>query len=584
MKKINLFAVLFVVTLSLQAQIKSPDALTIGNSKSLTGVLMPLSENQTFMYVVPEKLAYWKAGGQLGWNLNVSVLDTKAKKINKGEPDYVFRLVTSGIENLTYGNPVPYAGGKGVPFIYNFPCTLEMADKNGTIIQTFELSPPDRLYGCIVGPNFLSEEKTPLISNAVNRTNTNINTNSESFNVSDAIIMEWVTVTKKNEIFTRIEYTFFQQLVRLGSSIIRSGYGYPAIFSKPAILTLDKKDVANFPELDQAVTKLAKEVEQAFVGIIDQPLQEALLASAQYFESQYTSSSSKSMRQLCAINAGIGYALAGDMDKAAEHKKQAEVVLGMFSKAIIALGSIYDEMEFIHNLRSGSPLPMEFTNSEKERSNYAIAQMEKQETNMGQIKEQIQELQSRNISRQVGFVVNKKGETIMSNEISIQFVPNADKQGLQTDFGQSVNITDNKPSSYRVNNVQYVMIGEERFDPVTIRELDNSFLSVSGGALKIGSPALDMKSLIGKTFFMKSLYTKGECTAYQLLVTQKVTYYIVKKTGEKAVALADILENGKPTKKYIGNCSALQERLDTKSISNDENGAIEFVDLLSECL
>jgi hypothetical protein len=578
MKQIFLATLLFV-TIGAQAQIKKPNNISLGESKKQVGSVMPLAEGQTYKIVFPERAIalernYRSSRGQL----ETGGLDMKAKRQASGATDYTFVIVSPGLQNIEQGNVVMHQNtAKVVPFVFNFPGTLEVRDKDGALLKTFVLSPDDKAYGTLFHAGFFNEKTMKRPDPYMNIV---------GFNRKN----EWIQASidsNRREIYDHIEYRMYKHMVHQAATVIRLGFGYPRVLFKPQIMELHKKDKPNFPELQQAVEKLAAEVEQAFPGPISDTLREALMASGAYFESQYTPKSPKEMIQLCALNATVGYMLAGDIKKAEPHKDRVDRVFGTFSGAKIATFGIYEQIVELEQVSQGIvPATIEHIMEKEEvwHEEFAIKEMKRYREEQAHR----ELLYSINVKREPGYIIKKDG-TREEGIISIQFVtdPDSDMRFDPMDWGTTlaIKVGDKKPKEYKAKQIQQVVLTNRKdtFTSVNVGALDNSFINVRGGALQIGTPNSNPKNMSG-FYYMTLAATRNGCSLYLFLKGETIQRYVLKEGDKNAVPFTELLENKKPTKKYIGDCPVLQEKLDAKDISNNNAGATQFIEALGECL
>lgn len=565
-KRITLLTALFVCV-ALPAQIKSPKATTIGNSKQLVGAIQPLTEGQTFNLVVPDKLTYWKKtknnpGGTLN-RVSTYVGYMKAKKDDQN-PDYVFTLITNGMQDVETGDIVPYANKtKAVPYRYTFPATLQVSDRQGTLLKTFILSGDDDWETCTVTSNFLAEKSmdTPPAT---------------GFIQTDTYIWKWIS-EKEADILIRMEYEALISMTNRACRVITAAYGYPAMQSKPAIFALDKKDQPAFPELSRAVEQLAVNVEKAFSNPIDHELQQELLASGDFFASKYESSS-KEMTRLCALNSGLAYLLGGDNEKAYSHFINANNALGFFSSgySTIELFADVSLMNWFREKKDSDEIvviPTFSVSQRKTMEEEAVKQAEKLAAQQ-QHNADIAVLQERNVEDKEGYIETKDGKKL-EGYISLKFVETSNSNIVDRDLGKVAWLkANNTTKAYRPKDVVCVVVGEDRYEPVTE--------AMGAGWQVLG--VVTTGSNLGGAYFKKLVYKKGNFTVYvDPMSTSSELYYILKQPEEKALSFSGLLRNGKSAKTFIGDCQVIQEKLEAKAIKNDEAGVRLFVDLLNDC-
>lgn len=566
-KSITLLTALFVCV-ALSAQIKSPKATSIGKSKQLVGAIQPLSEVQSFKLVVPEKLTYWTRTkdipGGANNQLSIYVHCMKAKQ-NVQNPDYVFTLVTNGMQNVESGDITPYTNNtKVVPYRYTFPAKLLVSDNQGALLKTFILSGDDDWETCMVTSNFLADVQRPVLPPA-------------GFIQTDAYIWKWMN-EKEADILIRMEYNALVSMTELANRVIATAYGYPAMQFKPVVFALDKKDQPAYPELNQAVEQLSASVEKAFSQPIDGELQQELLVSGDFFASQY-GSSPKEMTRLCALNAGLAYLLGGDNEKAYTHLLNAYNALGFMSSAYASI-DFFADICLMNQLREKKDsdeivvIPSFSISQHKTMEEEAVKQAAKLAAQQ-QRNADMAVLQAKNVEEREGYIETKDGEKLEGN-ISLKFVETSSSNIIDRDLGKVVWLTTNQTKkAYRPKDVVCVVVGDDRYEPVAE--------AMGAGWQVLGVVATG--SNLGGAFFKKLVYKKGNCAVYiDPMITSLESYSILKHPEEKASSFSSLLRNGKAAKAFVGDCPVLQEKLNAKAIKNDEAGARLFVDLLDDCL
>lgn len=557
MKKILFLLALLSVGSVTLAQIKKPQPVAASESRQLWGVIAPLSESQTYSTVFPVKLTYWAKGtavpGVTFSNLTLSPSDMKAKNAGNTPGDYAFTVITPGMQNVLQGSIVPKGDGtKVVRFEYTYPCQLTVGDKDGKLLKTFILSDPDTKKSIVVGSNFLADAGVQNKLEPV------------GFTQSDADILKWIDANRKG-ILLRMEYNISRDMLAFAGQVISYGYGFPKLSYKPFMLDLDKKEKANFPELNQAVEKLRSETAKAYSAPADDQLRQQLKASGDYFASQYTDESTKEMTQLCSLNAGLAYLLSGDNENSYVHLLKASEVLGIFSSATTSV-YLYDEIVMLNQLRDirgdFAVVMQPYSVADRKQMEKAAAEMLAQQQKDAETAATIAAWTARNVQRQSGYVVTKTGEKI-EGAISLRFVNVPSTQNDILEVGKSARVTkDGKTKNYRPGDVNYIMVGNDRYEAF-----------------------VPEWSLFSSFYYGKLLYQNGKCTALvDLISAPENSYMILKESDKKAVSFTNLLKNTEATKAYVGNCPELQALLDKNAITNDEAGVKKFVDLLNGSL
>ena len=347
MKKTFLISIVLVLATVLQAQISRNELILVGKSRDLAGAIQPLSADQTFSFTIPDRFNFFtknplrQPGGTFhSLATTVNRMVAKEERRSPSTADFRFVIVANGIENLSEPKLVPHrhTGTKAVEFTFKFPARLVVLNKEGDLLQTFILSNDDKEYTTTVLPSFLDNVKQgePL--------------SDAGFRQRDTAILGWVS-RNQAAIFERMEYNELVKLSKLACEAIPAAYGFPRISARPIIYGLSKRDVGKFAELNDAVLKLQSEVETVFnKEPIRQELREQLMVSGDFFASQYTSESSKEMKQLCALNAGVAYLLAGDIEKSIPHFVTAHKAFPALRAAQVTL--IFEDINFIGQFRN----------------------------------------------------------------------------------------------------------------------------------------------------------------------------------------------------------------------------------------
>jgi hypothetical protein len=349
MKKTFIIPIVLLLATVLQAQISRNELSMVGNSRDLAGAIQPLSADQTFSYTIPDRFNFHKRetapnrqpGGTFNSiNTTVNRMAAKEERRNPATADFRFVMVTNGIENLSAPKLVPHrhTGTKAVEYTFKFPARLVVLNKEGDLLQTFILSADDKEYTTTVLPSFLDNVKQgePL--------------SDAGFRQRDTAILGWVS-RNEAKIFERMEHNELIKLSKLAIEVIPAAYGFPRISARPLIYGLNRRDVGNFAELNNAVLKLQSEVETVFnKEPISQELIKNLMASGDFFASQYTSESSKEMIQVCATNAGVAYLLAGDIEKCIPHFVAAHKAFPVLRAGQAT--AIFEDINFIGQFRN----------------------------------------------------------------------------------------------------------------------------------------------------------------------------------------------------------------------------------------
>jgi hypothetical protein len=568
--KISLLAIFGCLLQHYSYAQNNTDNVKVSESRTIQGIINPLSETQTWSIVLPDKLQYWtkepknsKPVGGFYASLP-SYTEMKAKELRKGEtPDFTFTVITEGIKNIKRGEPINHPkGGKVVEFTFTFPCLLQVSDKEGNIIKVFELSNEDEIMTATIHPTFLNDAVTkdktleiPVVSGFMqNDVNKYVDANLNAYLV-------------------RIEYNSYYTLVNRALQVITYGYGYPKIVHTPLIVDLNKKEKAKFPELNEQIEKLKIAVNEMFTAPFNDDVRNRLLELGEYFALNYTADSPKDAKRLYAFNAGISYLLGGNSDEAYKHYKVFDPLFGLLSVPPSVFVDMYPKVTYMNNLYAVkdekeigalppvySPLELK----EMEEQSVILARTETENA-------QRQELISKNINKEQGFLITKDGEKV-EGKISIDFIDLSPGKIVDMDLGKVVWVeTDNGRKSFRPKNVSYVMAGDKRFEPATI--LENAGVKLLSAVLA---------GNFGGSTFMEVVHTNGNCSA--LFSQMANSYYVKSNLNEKVITYREILNAKKNAEKYFNNnCPELLARLRAKEFTSTKESLISFIDELSAC-
>jgi len=325
MKKLFSLTIALCFATLLHAQITNNEDIDVGKSDVLHGAIQPLTAKEKFYYDMPWKLNYISInpnfpGSIPGGSFNsiphgsFAIFKGFAAKYNKKKADYVFTLITPGIKDIT---PLEIVKMEAVRYrvetSYKFPCKLEVRDKDSNLLKTFILSEEDEVHRCFIYPNFLNA--APIGDGKIFQ-NFNFVGDEKGF-ISSEAAQRWLKDNEK-AIYPRMEMNALKGMADWGNQFIPLAYGFPDV-GQPEIYGLTKKDAKRLPELNQAVLTLQANVERAYKEPITPELSQELIKSADFFASQYDDNSTKEMRELCTVNAGMAYLLAGETDKAHPH-------------------------------------------------------------------------------------------------------------------------------------------------------------------------------------------------------------------------------------------------------------------------
>ncbi|PXV64488.1 hypothetical protein CLV62_110132 [Dysgonomonas alginatilytica] len=350
MKPLLIFTILFLsICFSVTAQDIKDKSTSVGNSKEFSGAIQSLTKEQTYRYDAPIKLNYWdkaqKLGGFHGSILH-SVSNINAKKVKSGEPaDFYFELETSGLQYLSTSRPYTFKnGGKVLDFTYTFPCKILVKDKDGNLLKTYIINDGTVAMAQTFHPQLRDDVafESTTVTNKVNY----------GFILDDQDLIK-IADDEKNSILARMEMNVYEDYLKLASRIITCSYGTPKCDFKPYIISMDKKNIDNFPELYKAITELEATVIEAFSTPYGDDLRKKCEELAKYFESQYNpESSSKNMIKICALDAAVAYLLAGDTEKAYTNYGYAADNLGVLSSAAGTFYSMYSTIALVNQLRT----------------------------------------------------------------------------------------------------------------------------------------------------------------------------------------------------------------------------------------
>jgi len=346
MKKLTTLLFLFLFSTLLHAQISRNNLVTVTNSRDLAGI-RPLTAEQTFNYVIPTSLHFWAQIGNAPppggtFNRIDPTVPWVAARRSSNNPDYIFTLVTNGIENLSGPTVIPHGGMRAVEYTYTFSVRMELHNRAGDLLKTFILSPGDREHRRVVLPDFLYDARAA--GTPVPQTTAPI-----GFRGRDEDILKWID-SNENRILARMEHDALREKVRFGSEIISAYFGFPRIDGRPTIFGLHRRDVALFPELNNAVEILQAQIEEVFRREpISEELRQQLIRSGNFFAAQYTSESDQAMIQLAATNAGVAFILAGKTEEAGIHFLAALDALPLLRGS--AATAIFNRVAFINQFR-----------------------------------------------------------------------------------------------------------------------------------------------------------------------------------------------------------------------------------------
>ncbi|MCL2027992.1 MAG: hypothetical protein FWG79_05830 [Bacteroidales bacterium] len=358
MKKTLSLSIALVFATLLQAQITRNEFVTVGNSRDLAGAF-PLVAGQTYSYTLPDKLHFYskfhpngtraQQPGGIHNSTRTSAAWMQAKQDQRNPADYQFTVVTDGLENLSAPEIVPHNGLKAVEYTFTFPVKMELRNKDGELLRTYVLSVENMEYKITVLPDFLDDVK-PGNPTATAPGAPAQSTAPVGFRQKNEDILRWINFNEA-KILARMEYNTLRNISNLACDVISAGYGYPRIDGRPTVMGLNRRDVASFPELHNAIEKLKSEMEIMFnKEHLNQELSQKLKESGDFFASQYTSASSREMIQLCASNAGIAYLLANDLENTLLHLRVAEKALPTLRGG--AVTAMFRQVAFINQFRN----------------------------------------------------------------------------------------------------------------------------------------------------------------------------------------------------------------------------------------
>ena len=557
---------LLFYVISSAAQTKSKSE-SVGDSKRLVGVYHPLTKDETYKTISPEKLKYWDISKTYGTSLPYLSVFSDAKKAKEDPADYTFTLITPGIQNEEYSSPVVFQPNKGkvVEFTYSFPCSLQVTDKNGNVIKTFVLNNGDAELTCLVHPGFLLDAesfKNPL------------KLPTSGFNQTDEKIIEWIEKNKE-AVYSRIEFNMLWSNRSVAQHILKDAYDNPKLMYKPYIMTIgNKKEKETFKELNDKIESFAIEVSNAFLKPIDNDLQNKLLEYAEYFASNYNPEASKDAKQIYTFNASMAYLLGGETEKAYQQYLVADQFLGTISAAASVFEEMYPELYYINYLKKNENNDIVFiTPAVKVRERIDHKKREealaKQQEKDADYQAEMQKLLANNIDKQEGRVILKNGGEV-SGLISIKFVEvNSSNNIANLDLGKIVYVN-SKP--YHPKDVDHVIVGERRFAPVTIDE--SAVIQVIGF----------VSSGYGGACFMEIIHQNGNCIGYvDPSITIAKSFYVAKNKDEKVKSFSSILRGKKAAKNFLENCTSLLEKVISKEFENNNESLNSFIDQLQSC-
>ncbi|MDR2817007.1 MAG: hypothetical protein LBB62_09955 [Proteiniphilum sp.] len=546
-----------------------PSSEKASESKTLYGAISPLSETQTFALDFPEKLQYWdKDAVSIGSGMksvNTYPQQMKAKKAKKGEtPDFTFTFVTPGIGNIEKGEPVDHpAGGKVVEFSYTFPCALHVSDKDGKVVKIFELSSDENVMTVAVHPQFLTVD-----ASVANSPVTGFMSKDPAKEVDEKI----------HDYLTRIEYNAYCVFIDQAKRVITNGYGYPKIMFAPVVLEVNKKEKAQYEELNGEIDKLKAAVNEVFQGPLNDDVRSRLMELGGYFASNYTESSSKDSKQLYAYNSSLAYLLGGDAEEAYKHFRAAS--LGQASTPHLTFINTYPIATETNHLYSTKDelevgiLPVYTVDDLRNMEKQALELAKQQELQL-QNEAWRQELEAHNVKDAPGYVVTKNGEKI-EGKINMKFIELTSTQILDMDIAKLVRVNPEgaKSRALKPKDVSYIVAGDKRFEPVTI---------AASAAIKVLGA---LSGNIGSDYFMEVVHKSGSCTAYyDPAIVSMESYYVKSHEEDKVQSYRTILRAGKASETFFGEvCPDLLARVKAKEFEPTKESLITFVNELAGCV
>lgn len=341
--KLCVLAAFLVVALSPAfGQIIKDKTITACEYKTIPALITPLTEGQTYRFIRPDKLNYWKLEQKQGGQYGVSysrVYETKAKLQDTQEmADLNFEIITPGLTLIKMYEPYTTKNGwKYIDLRYSFPYKVVVKDKSGNVLKTYILSDDKKEYTATYHPRLFNDAEFDALPD-IEVTYGFAGTAEEVKAQAEKDI---------NKILARMEYNKLYEFQYTANKVLTYAYGGIKFTYKPQIVDVDKKYKNAFPELNSAVAKLQGEISEVFTSPMTDDLKARLRESAIYFTSQYgKGASSKDMIKICSFNAAMAYLLIGDIDASYKCYRDASASFGLFSKAIASYFDYYDILAY----------------------------------------------------------------------------------------------------------------------------------------------------------------------------------------------------------------------------------------------
>ncbi len=279
--KLCVLAAFLVVALSPAfGQIIKDKTITACEYKTIPALITPLTEGQTYRFIRPDKLNYWKLEQKQGGQYGVSysrVYETKAKLQDTQEmADLNFEIITPGLALIKMSEPYRTKNGwRYIDFRYSFPYKVVVKDKSGNILKTYILSDDKKEYTATYHPRLFNDAEFDALPD-IEVTYGFAGTAEEVKAQAEKDI---------NKILARMEYNKLYEFQYTANKVLTYAYGGIKFTYKPQIVDVDKKYKNAFPELNSAVAKLQGEISEVFTSPMTDDLKARLRESAIYFTS-----------------------------------------------------------------------------------------------------------------------------------------------------------------------------------------------------------------------------------------------------------------------------------------------------------
>lgn len=493
----------------------------------------------------------------------------------KAKDSRTFTIVSSGIKLLgkTEDEEIPVPNSSKVKgwvrnYYYTMSLTLVVINELGEKEREIILADDKTEYKAILHKNFLKDNPSK---------NGGINTPALPF-------LSVTELAKAAEaggaIQKRIERNHILAMLPLLKSVIETAYGGGKLPAESfSLLGLDSKGKTAYPELADHVSKL----KMALFDINDEKKRSGAFEKLQdlYYQNEVDLKQQEiypiNYKKLLLYNGAIASLFAGNTARAENLYNQFKEFTDSYEQGANTslkkqFEKYYSLLNTWHTLAQATNLPVAL-NTELSVPAADNNTAGSSGNTTPPATETPVDANDPNIYFKTGYVVLTNQQRV-EGKLLLLFVQTQKSELPDNAIGNTVIVADKidsaKQTSYNVSNVSYVVVGNKRYEPASIRVSGlTSILNKASGKFS------DWE-------FLEKAYQKDNYTVYyKPNYGHNASFSIFRTGGDKAYSFADITRKAKVTAKFFEPCPSASSQLPAGSFSNNLDGASKLADWLS---